>query len=279
MRAVAACMVVARAALPARAQTWRTVEVSRQLHDSTEHQVRVRYGAGRFTLRPTSEPVLFHMHLRYDEERMRPLHDYSATARTATLGVDGESARWVRYVGNRDESEMRLQLSEAVPLDLRLELGATHARVDVGGLSLNRMRIETGAADAVLDFSTPNRSRLRSLDLQLGAASFVITNLGNAKVERIRVDGGVGSVDLDFGGDIATDVDVEANVALGKLALHLPPNVGIRVEIRRVLAGFQHPGLVRRGNAFYSENWDAATVRMRIRAETVFGAVEIRRDR
>ena len=275
----ASALLVAAAAATADAQSWRSMEVSRQLRDSSSHVVRVRYGAGRFTLRPTHEPVLFHMTLRYDEERMRPIHDYSATARTATLGVDGESMRWTRYVSEKNESEMRVQLSDAVPLDLRLELGATHARVDAGGLALTNLRVETGAADAVLDFSAPNRERLRSLDLQLGAASFVITNLGNANVDRIRVEGGVGTVDLDFGGALANDVDVDANVALGKLALHLPPDVGIRVEIRRVLAGFQHPGLVRRGNAFYSENWDSAKVRMRVRAETVFGAVEVHRDR
>lgn len=261
------------------AQSWRSMEVSRQLRDSGSHEVRVRYGAGRFTMRPTGQPVLFHMNLRYDEERMRPVHEYNGDARTIALGIDGESVRWARYASTRNESEMRLQLSDAVPMDLRLELGATHARVDAGGLSLTNLRIETGAADAVLDFSSPNRSTMRSLDLQLGAASFVITNLGNANVERIRIEGGVGTVDLDFGGALGNDVDVDANVALGKLALHLPESVGIRVEIRRVLAGFQHPGLVRRGNAFYSENWASARVRMRVRAETVFGAVEIHRDR
>lgn len=279
MRIVAPLLVAALVAAEAGAQSWRSMEVSRQLRDTSEHLVRVRYGAGRFTLRATSEPVLFSMSLRYDEDRMRPVHDYSADARTATLGIEGESVRWTRYVSNRNESEMRLLLSDAVPLDLRLELGATHARVDAGGLALNSLRIETGAADAVLDFSTPNRRRMRALDLQLGAASFVFTNLGNANVERIRVEGGVGTVDLDFGGALSNDVDVEANVALGKFALHLPPHVGIRVEIRRVLAGFAHPGLIRRGNAFYSENWDSAKTRMRIRAETVFGAVEVHRDR
>jgi hypothetical protein len=272
-------LVVLLAVQPAAAQSWRSMEVSRQLRDSAEHQLRVRYGAGRFTLRPTSDPVLFSMHLRYDEERMRPLHDYDADARTALLGIDGESVRWTRYVSSRNESEMRLLISEAVPLDLRLELGATHARVDAGGLALTALRIETGAADAVLDFSAPNRARMRTLDLQLGAASFVITNLGNANVERISVEGGVGSVDLDFGGTVRNDVDVDANVALGKLALHLPTDVGIRVDIRRVLAGFQHPGLVRRGDAFYSDNWDTAKVKLRVRAETVFGAVEVHRDR
>lgn len=279
MRIAAPLLVAALLAGDAGAQSWRSMEVSRQLRDTSEHLVRVRYGAGRFTLRATSEPVLFSMSLRYDEDRMRPVHDYSAETRTATLGIDGESVRWTRYVGNKNESEMNLQLSDAVPLDLRMELGATHARVDAGGLALNSLRIETGAADAVLDFSTPNRRKMRALDLQLGAASFVFTNLGNANVERIRVEGGVGTVDLDFGGALSNDVDVEANVALGKLALHLPPDVGIRVEIRRVLAGFAHPGLVRRGSAFYSENWDSAKTRMRIRAETVFGAVEVHRDR
>lgn len=261
------------------AQNWRSMEVSRQLRDSGEHRVRVRYGAGRFTLQRTSDPVLFGMHLRYDEERMRPVHEYDADARSVTLGIDGESVRWTRYVSGRNEAEMRLALTDAVPMELQLELGATHARLDAGGLSLTSLRVETGAADAVLDFSAPNRRVMRLLDLQLGAASCVITNLGNANVERIRVDGGVGSVDLDFGSALRNDVDIEANVALGKLALHLPPGVGIRAEVRRVLAGFSHPGLIRRGNAFYSDNWESATTRVRVRAETVFGAIEVHRDR
>lgn len=261
------------------AQSWRGLDVSRQLRDSGEHRVRVRYGAGRFTLQRTSEPVLFGMQLRYDEERMRPVHEYNAEARTITLGVDGEPARWARLDRERDESEMRLVLSDAVPMDLRLELGATRARIDAGGLSLTNLQVETGAADAVLDFSAPNRRAMRSLELHLGAASLVITNLGNAHVERITVKGGVGSVDLDFGSTLGSDVDIDANVAMGKLALHMSPAVGIRVELQRVLAGFAHPGLIRRGNAFYSENWDSAKTRVRLRAETVFGAIEVHRDR
>ena len=276
---VVACAASAMVASSAGGQTWRNLEVSRQLRDSAEHQVRVRYGAGKFVLRSTPDPVLFSMSLRYDEERMRPLHEYDASARAARLGIDGESVRWTRFVSGRNESEMRLTLSEAVPLDLRLELGATNARMDLGGLTLANLEIETGAADAVLDFSSENRGRLREIDLQIGAASFVVTNLGKANVDRIRVEGGVGSVDLDFGDLLSRDVDVDANVALGKFALHLPRDVGVRVELKRVLAGFQHGGLVQRGDAYYSENWDSARVRVRLRAESVFGAVEIHRDR
>jgi hypothetical protein len=120
---------------------------------------------------------------------------------------------------------------------------------------------------------------MRHLDIQLGAAGFVVTNLGNANVRSIRVEGGVGSVDLDFGGTITEDVEVETNVALGKLTLHLPRDVGIRVEVQKLLASFDHPGLYKRGGAYYSDNWDSAKVRMRVRAETVFGAIEIDRDR
>jgi hypothetical protein len=259
------------------AQAWRTLDVSRQLRDSSEHRVRVRYGAGRFSLRPTTEPVLFSMQLRYDEERTQPLHEYDADERSVTLGVSGQTVRWSRHASDREVGEMRLGLSGAVPMDLELELGATQARVDAGGLALNNLRIQTGAADAVLDFSSPNRMRMRHLDVELGAAGFVITNLGNANVSSIRVQGGVGSVDLDFGGALKRDVSVEANVALGKLTLHVPQDVGIRIEVQKILASFDHHGLTKRGRAYYSDNWDTAKVLMRVRAETVFGAIEIER--
>lgn len=279
MRIRAAVLFTLALASVSEAQTWRTLDVSRQLRDTSEHRIRVRYGAGKFSLRPTSDPVLFSMQLRYDEERTRPVHEYDADARSVTLGVSGQTVHWSRHVTDKEVGEMRLGLSNAVPLDLELELGATQARVDVGGLSLNNLRIETGAADAVLDFSAPNRSRMRHLDVQLGAAGFVITNLGNANVSSIRVEGGVGSVDLDFGGVIKQDIDVETNVALGKLTLHLPQDVGIRVEVQKLLASFDHPGLYKRGGAYYSDNWESAKIRMRVRAETVFGAIEIDRDR
>jgi predicted membrane protein len=120
---------------------------------------------------------------------------------------------------------------------------------------------------------------MRHLDIQLGAAGFVVTNLGNANVASIRVNGGVGSIDLDFGGTMRDDVSVEANLALGKLALHLPQDVGVRVEVQKLLASFDHRGLYKRGSAYYSDNWDSAKVRVRVRAETVFGAIEIERDR
>lgn len=261
------------------AQSWRSMDVSRQLHDTSEHRIRVEYVAGKFSLRPTTDPVLFTMQLKYDEERMRPIREYDSVSRRVILGVEGDRARWRSVRGDGEQSEMRLGLSTMVPLDLDLRLGATEARVDAGGLALNRLRIETGAADAVLDFSAPNKTRLRRLDVQLGAAGFVITNLGNANVDYISVEGGVGSVDLDFGGAITQDVTVDANVALGKFSLHLPHEVGVRVEVKKVLASFDHPGLHRRGNAYYSSNWDDAQVRMRVRAETVFGAIEIDRDR
>lgn len=272
-------LLTAALATAAHAQTWRTLDVARQLRDSAEHRIRVQYAAGKFSLRPTNDPVLFSMQLRFDEERTRPVHRYDPESRSATLGIEGQPIRWARHIDEKNVGEMRLGLNAAVPLDLQLELGATQARVDVGGLSVNNLRIETGAADAVLDFSAPNRSRMRRLDIQLGAAGFVITNLGNANVASIRVDGGVGSVDLDFGGAITEDVTVDANVALGKLALHLPRDVGVRVEVQKLLASFDHPGLHKRGNAYYSDNWDSAKVRMRIRAETVFGVIEIDRNR
>lgn len=276
---VGAGLLAVAMATAAQAQTWRSLDVSRQLHDTLEHRIRVRYAAGTFSMRPTTEPVLFTMQLRYDEERSRPVHEYDAETRRATLGVDGPSVQWRPRRGGDEVGEMRLGLSTSVPLDLELELGATQARVDAGGLALNNLRVETGAADAVLDFSAPNRSRMRRLDIRLGAAGFVITNLGNANVAAIRVEGGVGSVDLDFGGAIRDDVSVDANVALGKLTLHLPRDVGVRVEVQKVLASFDHFGLAKRGDAYYSDNWDAAKVRMRVRAQTVFGAIEIVRDR
>ena len=48
----------------------------------------MRYPVGRISLRASSDPVIYSMHLRYDEERMHPIHSYDADTHRATLGFE-----------------------------------------------------------------------------------------------------------------------------------------------------------------------------------------------
>ena len=106
---------------------WRSLDVSRQLRDSAPQRIKVQYGAGRVDIRSTDAPLLYGMHLRYDELRAVPLHRYDAEQHSAVLGLESRGAG-LRNVGRGDRAgEMRLGLARSVPLDLELELGGTEA--------------------------------------------------------------------------------------------------------------------------------------------------------
>ena len=237
----------------AASQAWRTLESTRQVRDSAEHHVRVHYGAGRFDVAATNAPVLYSMTLRYDEATTTPVHTYDAAQRMLNLGVQGESRRFSGYTNDQTKGELRLSLSRTVPMDLELELGATKATMDLGGLNLLGVRLGSGASEAVLDFSAPNRAHMRSLDIDVGAASFEARNLGNTNAASVRVQGGVGSVELDFSGQWSQDMNVDVELTLGKVTLHVPRDVGVRVEVQKVFASFEQQGLQKRGDAYFSD--------------------------
>jgi hypothetical protein len=277
MREAVAALLVFAVAAPVGAQSWRTVESSRQLHDSSSYRVRVHYAAGRFDVTSTSAPVLYSMTLRYDESSTTPLHRYDPRAHQLELGTEGESKHFTHGSGDQAKGEMRLALSRSVPLDLEMDLGATKAMLDLGGLQLQRVKLESGASETVLDFSAPNQARMDVLDVDVGAATFEGRNLGNANASSIRIHGGVGSVDLDLGGQWMQDANVDVELALGKLTLHVPRDVGVRLEVEKFLASFDQQGLQKRSDAYYSDNWDRARYRVRLRASTTFGGIEVER--
>ena len=265
--------------LVAGAQEWRTIESSRQLRDTTEHHVKVQYGAGRLDLRPTASPVLYAMRLRYDEEMGTPVSRYDADARQLTVGIPRQTVKWGRNmnIDERTKGEMRLELSRSVPMDLDVSLGAAKADMALGGLALRSLRLDAGAAETNVAFDAPNPVRMRTLDLKAGAASFKAIGLANANSQSIRVNGGVGSMDLDFGGTWTQDIDLDADFAIGSLELRVPRDVGLRVQMDRFLVSFDKSGMTKRGGAWYSENWDSAKHRLNVKIDAAFGSVDIER--
>jgi hypothetical protein len=276
--ALLALVVSAAPSASAQESRWRSVEMSRQLRDTLPQRIRVQYGAGKVDVRGTSDPLLYAMRLRYDETRTVPLHRYDAEQRSAVLGLEsrGGVVRGASGEGG-DSGELLLGLPRSVPLDLDLEFGGTQSVLELGGLALRSLRLECGATDATLMFSTPNRTRMRDMEIDVGAADFFAMHLANANAEQIRLRGGVGVVDLEFGGTWTHDMNVSTRLAVGKLILRIPTDVGVRLEVQRVAAGFEHAGFEKRDDAWYSDNWDRAPHKLRVRAETYFGKIDVQR--
>jgi hypothetical protein len=256
---------------------WRSLDVSRQLRDSARQRIKVQYDAGRVDVRATDAALLYGMHLRYDELRASPLHRYDAEQHSTVLGLESRG-NTIRPASSRseDSGELRVLLPRTIPLDLDMEFGGTQAMLELGGLALQSARLECGATEATLAFTTPNRAHMRELDVGVGAAEFTALHLANANADLIRIRGGVGSVDLDFSGTWTRDLEVSTRLAIGGLTLRVPENVGLRLEVRRVAASFDHEGLVKRDDGWYSRNWDTAARKLHVRAETVIGQIEIK---
>jgi hypothetical protein len=255
------------------AQSWRTLGTSRQLHDTSALQVRVQYGSGKISLAAAPPALLYEMRVRYDATRTAPIHSFAAASRTLQLGVQKQG---MRIPGDENElAELRLGLGPAVPLDLSIELGATEADLDLSTLRLARLKIESHASDASVRFDAPNPLAMKTLELDVGAAGLTALRLANANAGDIRVSAGLGNVDLDLGGEWTKDINLEIDATLGVVTVHVPSDVGVRVELQRTLAGFGHRGLTSRDGAFYSDNWESASRKLRIRTDVKLGRFEL----
>jgi hypothetical protein len=261
------------------AQSWRTLEVSRQLHDTSAVSVSLSYGAGRLNVRSGAPALLYSMSLRYDAQRGSPTHAFDADSHALRLGVKSQNVRFGddEKDGDNKSSEMRLELTRSVPLDVSMELGAVEADLNLTGLRISRLRVESGASEARIRFDSLNAVPMSVLEFQVGAASLHVDQLANARAQEIRVRAGVGNVELDLGGQWTQDIDLRVDVALGAASIRVPRDVGLRVDIGRVLASFDHEGLVKRDGAWYSSNWDSAPRKLRIKAGTVFGKFQVDR--
>ncbi|HET7275255.1 MAG TPA: toast rack family protein [Longimicrobiaceae bacterium] len=258
---------------PAAAQSWQTVNSSRQRWDETQLDVSIEYGAGELTIVAADDPLLYEMEMRYDEDEFTPIAKYDPDAETLVLGLDDRNNGSTQIHG--DESRAEIALTREIPVDLDLDFGAGEADVDLGGISLRSLDFSTGASETTVRFSEPNAIRAEMLSLEAGAAEFTVVGLGNARAEHIDFQGGVGSTTLDFSGEWAADASANVQMGIGSLVLRFPRDLGIRLEKDSFLTSFDGDGLVKRGGAYYSTNWDSAEHQLSITVDAAFGSIDV----
>ncbi len=256
------------------AQRWKTLTSARQVTGEEDLRVRVDYGAGVLTVRRGDAGELYSALFHFDEDWALPRAEYARgrleVGLSASDGRDSDLGDWP------DEASLDLELAGGVPLDIELNFGAGQAELDLTGLAVRKLVVNTGASESVIRVDEANPERMESARINVGAAGLRVDGVGNMNADRVAVKSGLGSVTLRLDGEWAHDGHVVVSMGLGALRLQAPRSLGVR--LRRpgsFLASIETDGLEKRGKVYQSANWERAERRVEIEITAVLGSVDL----
>ncbi len=254
----------------------RPFSTYRQQHGETRLGARLEFAAGTVRVLAGRPSELYRMSLSYDAERFRPLSRYDKASGAVTLGVESSGNTGLRVVSTEHLKQMAVvELSPRTDLSLGLALGASDADLDVGGLRITALQLETGASRTTLRFSAPNPVRCRSATISAGAAEVSVIGLGNSRCDEVQLEGGVGKVLLDFTGTSTPAQRAVLTLAVGELTLRLPRHLGVRISADKFLSRFEPAGLVRRGSDYVTPDFDPSARHLDLVVKTAMGGVKL----
>ena len=171
-----------------------------------------------------------------------------------------------------------LALGKSKSYALTIETGASDCHLDLGGLPLTRLELKHGADRMELDFSAPNPQRLSLIEVSSGAGSTEIKNLVNADFAELKLEGGLASYLLHFGGSLLRDAHVLVETGLASVELLIPQAMPAKITSNAVL------GSLDVGNGFTKKNGmfmtpaaaEGKTPVLSIQANVTFGSARIR---
>jgi hypothetical protein len=124
----------------------------------------------------------------------------------------------------------------AIPLNSELAFRCDARNIGIadlnfGGLHLESFVFEARSGEVILDFPTENKTMVRKKAIvSVSAGSLTVKNLGHLRAPLLKINGGIGELDLHWGEALFLDTELRLDHDMGQLTLTLPK--GLHVQVR-----------------------------------------------
>lgn len=235
--------------------------------------VEIMFSTGELEIEAGTSDVLFSGDFRYNVSQWEPKIRYEDRVLTIQQGKSDEA---LGIPTGKVHNEWELEFTPQVPLAMDISMGAGTGTLDLTGLQLERLEVNSGAGDLGVRFNEPNRAVLETFVLKGGASLVEVSGIGNASPRRMSVQGGVGDITLDFTGKWADSAEVDITAGVGSITLHLPDNVGVKVEVEG-MSDINAPGFHLRDDRYYVNNaFGEAEIELLVNITSGVGSINLR---
>ncbi|MFA5845178.1 MAG: toast rack family protein [Coriobacteriia bacterium] len=157
-------------------------------------RARVSMGAGELVVRGGAADLL-DAEFTFAPRSWRPVVEYSVSGDVGNLSVKQPSIRDAsKWPFGESRNEWDVRLTDGLPLDLAVELGAGDGGLALGTLDLRRLEVNLGAGDVTIDL-TGSPAHDLSADISGGIGSLTLRVPRDVGVRVTGREDGVGTYD------------------------------------------------------------------------------------
>ncbi len=219
-----------------------TVENPEQCKDI---RLSLKAKTGNCYIRPSQSSDILNIYSNQDLDEYA--HSFKNEIRNGTclvkLALEHESQKGVgkmityQVFGGEekiDDKLWKVYLTDSKPYVLDLEYGLGLANVDLSGLAISRLKINTGSADVNVAYSSglENKVTMDTFAVKVDVGSLNVRQMHLAKSKLVLADVGFGNMFLDFSERPLVNNHIVGSVGAGNLVIILPDNeVPVMVKI------------------------------------------------
>ncbi len=192
---------------------------------------------GNCFIRPSQNSELLNIYSNQDLQEYS--HSFSNEVKGKTcmvkLSLEQESQHGVgskisyRVFGSDEKPNdkfWKVYLAEDMPYSLDLDYGLGNANVDLAGLSISKLKINTGSADVNVSYSSDQRNKvdMDTFYIKVDMGSLTARQLNLTRSKLVLADVGFGNMLLDFSDKPSMAHRIKGSVGAGNLIIYLPDN-------------------------------------------------------
>jgi hypothetical protein len=134
------------------------------------------------------------------------------------------SSKVFSYESTTSDKFWKMYLTDDKPYNLELSYGLGNANIDLSGLAVKNLKINTASADVLLGYQNgiENTVQMDTLLIKVDLGSVHTKNLSLAKTHYVYADVGFGNVTLDFSTQPIISNLIKGSVGAGNLVVLLP---------------------------------------------------------
>jgi hypothetical protein len=125
---------------------------------------------------------------------------------------------------NTSNKFWKMYLSNAKPYALEMTYGLGSANIDLSGLAIKKLKINSGSADVVVNYvsGVENQVEMDTFFVKVDLGSVMVKNISYAKAKVLLADVGFGNMTLDFSQKPLIGNTIQGSVGAGNLIILLP---------------------------------------------------------